>query len=98
MLLRELAHGIVRALARVARVLDAAVGHLVGAEGRGLVDGDAAEFEPSRPSQLTFSSGAAWPITVGWIRPSRSSPPARRSAPPRRASSIHSRIRSFACS
>ena len=47
-ILRELAHGVGGPFARVARVLDAAVRHLVGAEGRGLVDGDAAELEPLR--------------------------------------------------
>ena len=44
-LLGQLAHRVGRALAGVARVLDAAVGHLVGAEGRDLVDQDAAELE-----------------------------------------------------
>src|SRR3954470_5518648 len=41
----QLAHRVGRALARVAGVLDAAVGHLVGAEGRRLVDDHAAELE-----------------------------------------------------
>ena len=50
-LLGQLAHGVARALARVARVLDAAVGHLVGAEGRRLVDGHAAELELARGAQ-----------------------------------------------
>src|SRR3954471_20851286 len=44
-LLGELAHGVLRALTRVARRLGPAVGHLVGAEGRGLVDGHAAELQ-----------------------------------------------------
>ena len=47
-LLGQLAHRVGRPLARVAGVLDAAVGHLVGAEGRRLVDRDAAELEPLR--------------------------------------------------
>ena len=53
---------------------------------------------PKTSSQLTFSSGAAFAITVGRIRPSCTSPPARISAPPARASSIQSRIRSRASS
>src|SRR5215210_1544652 len=44
-LLGQFADGVGGALARVARLLDAAVGHLVGAEGRRLVDGDAAELQ-----------------------------------------------------
>ena len=50
-LLGELAHGVGRALARVAAVLDAAVGHLVGAEGRRLVDDHPAEMEPRGGAQ-----------------------------------------------
>ena len=42
----QLPHCVRRAFARVAGVLDAAVGHLVGAEGGRLVDRDAAELEP----------------------------------------------------
>ena len=41
----HLAHGVRRTLARVARVLDASVRHLVGAERRRLVDRHAAELE-----------------------------------------------------
>ncbi len=41
----HLAHRVRRPLARVPRVLDSAVRHLIGAEGRRLVDGDAAELE-----------------------------------------------------
>ena len=44
-LLGQLAHRVGRAFAGVAGVLDAAVRHLVGAEGRRLVDGHAAELE-----------------------------------------------------
>ena len=44
-LLGQLEDRVGGALAGVARVLDAAVGHLVGAEGRDLVDQDAAELE-----------------------------------------------------
>ena len=47
-LLRQLAHRVRRALAGVTGVLDAAVGHLVGPEGRRFVDGDAAELERAR--------------------------------------------------
>ena len=45
--LGHLAHRPRRALAGVAGVLDTAVGHLVGAERRRLVDGDPAELERS---------------------------------------------------
>ena len=48
-LLGQLAHRVRRSLARVARILDAAVGHLVGAERRRLVDGHAAELEARGP-------------------------------------------------
>ena len=41
----QLAHGVRRSFSRVARVLDPAVGHLVGSEGGGFVDGDPAELE-----------------------------------------------------
>src|SRR4051795_5413141 len=41
----ELADRIGRALARIARVLDPSVGHLVGPEGRDLVDHHATELE-----------------------------------------------------
>src|SRR5437899_10693402 len=44
-LLGQLTDGVVRALAGVAGVLDAAVGHLVAAEGRRLVDHHASELE-----------------------------------------------------
>src|SRR5919198_3567809 len=44
----QLAYRVRRALAGVPRRLDAAVGHLVGAEGRRLVDRHAAEVEPPR--------------------------------------------------
>src|SRR5690349_6988021 len=44
-LLGQLVDGVGRALAGVAGVLDAAIGLLVGAEGRDLVDEDAAELE-----------------------------------------------------
>src|SRR4051794_4940178 len=44
-LLRHLAYGPGGAFLRVARRLDSAVRHLIGAEGRGLVDDDAAELE-----------------------------------------------------
>ena len=47
-LLGQLEDRVGRALAGVAGVLDAAVGHLVGAEGRHLVDQDAAELERRR--------------------------------------------------
>ena len=47
-LLGHLAHRVVRALAGVAAVADAAVGHLVGAPGRHLVDQHAAEVERAR--------------------------------------------------
>ena len=43
--LGHLVHGVARPLAGVARVLDAAVGHLVGPVGGRLVDRDAAEVE-----------------------------------------------------
>ena len=51
---------------------------------------------PKTSSQLTLRSAPAFAITVGRISPSCSSPPESTSAPPCRASSIHSRIRSFA--
>src|SRR4029079_4317855 len=44
-LLGHLPDGVARALLRVARGLDAAVGHLVAAEGRRLVHDDPAELE-----------------------------------------------------
>src|SRR5207342_3714915 len=47
-LLGQLLDGEGGALASVAGVLDAAVGHLVGAEGGDLVDQDAAELERGR--------------------------------------------------
>src|SRR4051812_42063510 len=47
-LVGELAHGVRRAFARVARVLDAAVRHLVGPERGRLVDDDAAELQLAR--------------------------------------------------
>src|SRR5207247_11368986 len=51
LLLGQLSHGVRGPLARVARVLAAAVRHLVGAEGRCLVDRDAAEVELLRRPQ-----------------------------------------------
>src|SRR4051794_28029389 len=50
-LLRQLADGVGGALAGVAGGLHASVRHLVGAEGRCLVDGDAAEVEPLRGAE-----------------------------------------------
>ena len=56
-LLGQLEHRVGRALAGVAGVLDAAVGLLVGAEGRDLVDQDAAELE--RPAGLQAAADVA---------------------------------------
>ena len=79
-LLGHLAHGVGGAFARVAGGLDAAVGHLVGAEGRRLVDDDAAELEPRR--------GASAVVEVGGEdrRPAGRSACRSRARSPRRAS------------
>src|SRR5256714_5049561 len=53
----HLAHGPGRPLLCVARSLDSAVGHLVAAEGRRLVDENAAELEPAGGAQRRVERG-----------------------------------------
>src|SRR5690242_14529161 len=55
--LGQLAHRVRRAFARVARVLHATVGHLVGAERRRLVDDHATELELLRRAQRAVEAG-----------------------------------------
>ena len=70
-LLRHLAHGPRRAFARVAGVLDAAVGHLVGAERRRLVHGDAAELERAARRGARFTDEREDPGLEPVARPIR---------------------------
>ncbi len=91
-LLGQLVDGVGRALAGVAGVLDAAVGLLVGAEGRHLVDQDAAELEGAAGLEAAADvagEDAGLEAELGVVgqraaprrsrRRCRSSPPGRRS-------------------
>ena len=67
-LLGHLAHRVVRAFLGVAAVLHAAVGHLVGAERRHLVHGDATEVElvrgPQRGAQVVGEDRGLQPVAA----------------------------------
>ena len=77
-LLGQLVDGVGGAFAGVARVLDAAVGHLVGAEGRDLVDQDAAELEraarPPVPRPMSRVKTPAWRPNLESLAISSASP------------------------